>query len=105
MQYSQLVTQLPKDGEWFTDEEQKRIYTGFEFEGFDQAVDFLNEIADIAIELNSIPDFYLYDKLVLQVSFKPNEEGQFAENTIELMQAVDDLFASLGRELEVEAVN
>jgi|GEM_PF-6890151 len=105
MKFSQLAAQLPKDGEWFTDEEQQRVYTGFEFEAFEQAVDFLNEIADMAIELDVIPDLYLYDRLVLQISFKPLEGEEFAEKTLELMLTIDELFASLGEQVEMEAVN
>lgn len=98
MQFAQFIAQLPTDSEWFNDPETMRVYTGFELADFDQAIGFLNEIAEIVEEIGVYPDLYLYDQKILQVSFKPEESGEFNPTALDLIEEIDALFEELNRE-------
>lgn len=104
MNYQALITKLPS-AEWYQDEEQKRVYTGFEFESFEQTIAFFDEVTDMALDTEVYPDLYIYDAKVLQISFKADENGEFSEKTPELMKAIEDLFNSLEQKVEVEEIS
>ena len=97
MQFSQLISQLPSEAEWFNDPEGQRVYTGFEMDDFDQTIGFMNEIAEIIEEVGVYPDLYIYDQKLLQVSFKPDESGEFNPAILDLMDAIDELFEELNK--------
>lgn len=100
MQFAQFIAQLSSESEWFNDPETMRVYTGFELADFDQAIGFLNEIAEIIEEVGVYPDLYLYDQKVLQISFKPDESGEFNTVALDLIEEIDALFEELNREAD-----
>jgi pterin-4a-carbinolamine dehydratase len=98
----QINAKLADFGEWFLDEENLKLYTGFEFENFDQAVDFLNAVAEIGADLGHYPDMYIYDERFLQVFVPAESEAGFSDADLELLEAIDDLFSDIEQDIHVE---
>lgn len=79
---------LKKVPEW--DLEKKSITRTIEFEEYNDAIDFVNDLAEIAEEAQHHPDITIrYTKVTL--SLTTHDAGGLTEADIELAQRVDNL--------------
>ena len=71
--------------------EKKHIERTFEFDDFNQAIDFVNAIAEIAEEEDHHPDMDIrYNKVRVQLS--THAEGGLTEMDFEVAEKVDNLY-------------
>lgn len=85
---SELNDALKKCPEW--EQDKKSIARTIEFEEFNDAVDFVNDLAEIAEEAQHHPDILIcYNKVTLTLT--THDAGGVTELDIELAQRVDNL--------------
>jgi 4a-hydroxytetrahydrobiopterin dehydratase len=83
-----LTAALKKCPEW--DYEKKSITRTIEFEEFNDAIDFVNDLAEIAEEAQHHPDITIrHTKVTLRLT--THDAGGVTELDIELAQRVDNL--------------
>lgn len=86
---SQLFEMMKRIPEWEADGNTVLERT-FEFDDFDQAVDFVNEVAEIAEEENHHPDIDIrYNKVRLALS--THAEGGVTDLDIQVAEKIDNL--------------
>lgn len=79
---------LKKVPEW--EHEKKAIERTFEFDDFSQAIDFVNQVAEIADEEDHHPDIDIrYNKVTLVLS--THSEGGLTENDFIMAERIDTL--------------
>lgn len=79
---------LKKLPEW--DQDKKQIERLFEFDDFEQAIEFVNGVAEIAEEAEHHPDIDIrYNKVKLILS--THSEGGLTELDFELAEKIDTL--------------
>jgi 4a-hydroxytetrahydrobiopterin dehydratase len=79
---------LKKVPEWEID--GKKIVRSIEFDGFTEAVDFLNEVAEVAEDEGHHPDVDIrYGKVVLMLT--THDAGGVTEADVEVAQRLDNL--------------
>ncbi len=82
----EIARQLKKIPEW--DLDGTRIVRTLEFDGFEEAVEFVNDVADIAERHGHHPDIDIrYDKVVLSIS--THSAGGLTEEDFLLAGAID----------------
>lgn len=82
----EITRQLKKIPEW--DLDGKRITRSLEFDGFEEAVEFVNDVADIAERHGHHPDIDIrYNKVLLSVS--THSAGGLTEEDFLLAGAID----------------
>ena len=85
---TQLDDALKKCPEW--EPEGKAITRAVEFEDFNEAIDFVNDLAEIAENAQHHPDIQInYNKVTL--SLTTHDAGGITERDIELAQRADNL--------------
>jgi 4a-hydroxytetrahydrobiopterin dehydratase len=84
----ELDTALKKCPEW--EIEGETITRTIEFEEFNEAIDFVNNLAEIAEEAQHHPDIDIRDTLVT-VRLMTHDVGGVTELDIQLAQRVDNL--------------
>ena len=85
---SELDEALKKCPEW--EPEGKSITRSMEFEEFNDAIDFVNDLAEIAEKAQHHPDILIcYNKVTLTLT--THDAGGLTERDIELAQRVDNL--------------
>ncbi len=83
-----LTAALKKCPEW--EHEKKSITRTVEFEEFMEAIDFVNDLAEIADEAQHHPDIRIrYTKVTLVLT--THDAGGVTEADIELAQRIDNL--------------
>ncbi|WP_367871005.1 4a-hydroxytetrahydrobiopterin dehydratase [Luteolibacter sp. Populi] len=83
-----LTAALKKCPEW--EHEKKAITRTVEFEEFMEAIDFVNDLAEIADEAQHHPDIRIrYTKVTLVLT--THDAGGVTEADIELAQRIDNL--------------
>ncbi len=86
---SQLFEMMKRIPEWEADGNATLERT-FEFDDFDQAVDFVNEVAEIAEEESHHPDIDIrYNKVRLALS--THAEGGVTDLDIRVAEKIDNL--------------
>jgi 4a-hydroxytetrahydrobiopterin dehydratase len=83
-----LTSALKKCPEW--DYEKKAITRTVEFEEFMDAIDFVNNLAEIAEEAQHHPDIHIRHSTV-KLKLTTHDAGGVTELDIELAQRVDNL--------------
>jgi 4a-hydroxytetrahydrobiopterin dehydratase len=84
----ELTAALKKCPEW--EYEKKAITRTLEFEEFMDAVDFVNDLAEIAEEAQHYPDITIrHTKVTIRLT--TDDEGGVTDLDIELAQRVDNL--------------
>ncbi len=83
-----LTSALKKCPEW--DYEKKAITRTVEFEEFMDAIDFVNNIAEIADEAQHHPDIHI-QYCTVKVKLTTHDAGGVTDLDIELAQRVDNL--------------
>ena len=79
---------LKKCPEWEVD--GKSLVRTIEFEEFMEGIDFVNDLAEIADEVQHHPDIFIrYNKVTLTLT--THDAGGITESDIELAQRVDNL--------------
>lgn len=85
---SDLADALRKCPEW--ELEKKGITRTIEFEEFNDAIDFINSVAEIAEEAEHHPELHLrHNKLTLRLT--THDAGGVTSHDIELAQRIDHL--------------
>ena len=85
---SELDDVLKKCPEW--EAEDKAIVRSIEFEDFNEAIDFVNDLAEIADKAQHHPDILIsYNKVTLTLT--THDAGGVTELDIEMAQRVDNL--------------
>ncbi|MGA0900217.1 MAG: 4a-hydroxytetrahydrobiopterin dehydratase [Luteolibacter sp.] len=88
LEESELDDALKKCPEW--EPEGKTITRTIEFEEFNDAVDFVNDLAEISDKAQHHPDILIcYNKVTLTLT--THDAGGITELDIELAQRVDNL--------------
>lgn len=83
-----IAAQLKKCPEW--ELEGKEITRTVEFESFGEAVDFVNDLAEIAEEAEHHPDIDIrYSKVTLRLT--THDEGGLTARDFEMAQRIDNL--------------
>jgi len=84
----ELATALKKCPEW--EHEKKAITRTLEFEEFMDAIDFVNDLAEIVDEAQHYPDIIIrHTRVTLRLTTE--DEGGVTDLDIELAQRVDNL--------------
>ena len=83
-----LTAALKKCPEW--DYEKNAITRTFEFEEFMDAIDFINDLAEIAEEAQHYPDVTIRHTKV-SIRLTTDDEGGVTDLDIELAQRIDNL--------------
>ncbi len=85
---SEIKEALKKIPEW--ELEKKTIERTFEFDDFTQAIDFLNQVAEIAEEEEHHPDIDVrYNKV--RIILSTHSEGGLTENDFNMAERIDTL--------------
>ncbi|XHR28080.1 MAG: 4a-hydroxytetrahydrobiopterin dehydratase [Chthoniobacteraceae bacterium] len=85
---SQLEEMMKRIPEWEAD--RKAIERTFEFDDFDQALDFVNEVAEIAAEQEHHPDIDIrFNKVRLVLS--THSEGGVTDLDLQMARKIDNL--------------
>lgn len=83
-----LAAHLKKCPEW--ELEKAEISRVVEFESFGEAVDFVNDLAEVAEEANHHPDIDIrYTKVILRLT--THDAGGLTTNDFEMAQRIDNL--------------
>lgn len=86
----ELDQALKKCPEWEVSEDGKEITRTIEFEEFTEAIDCVNDIAEIAEEAQHHPDFDIrYSKVILRLT--THDEGGVTPADIEMAGRIDNL--------------
>ncbi|GHC58745.1 4a-hydroxytetrahydrobiopterin dehydratase [Roseibacillus persicicus] len=86
----ELDQALKKCPEWEVSEDGKEISRTIEFEEFTEAIDCVNDIAEIAEEAQHHPDFDIrYSKVILRLT--THDEGGVTPADIEMAGRIDNL--------------
>jgi 4a-hydroxytetrahydrobiopterin dehydratase len=87
---AELEPAMKKCPEWEVSDDGKKIYRTIEFEEFTEAIDCVNDIAEIAEESQHHPDFDIrYSKVTLYLT--THDEGGITTADIEMAQRIDNL--------------
>jgi 4a-hydroxytetrahydrobiopterin dehydratase len=87
---AELETAMKKCPEWEMANDGKMISRTIEFEEFTEAIDCVNDIAEIAEEAQHHPDFDIrYSKVTLYLT--THDSGGLTTADIEMAQRVDNL--------------
>jgi 4a-hydroxytetrahydrobiopterin dehydratase len=71
-------------------ESKKKIEKTFKFQSFDESIDFVNKVAEIAEEQNHHPDIEInFDKV--KISITDHEKGGVSEKCHKLVKSIDDM--------------
>ncbi len=82
----EIKSKLKKIPEW--DLEGKRLLRTLEFDGFEEAVDFVNEVAEIAEKYGHHPDIDIrYTKIICSLS--SHDSGGVTQKDLDLARAMD----------------
>lgn len=85
---AELSAKLKKCPEW--DLEEKEITRLIEFESFQEAIDFVNDLAEVAEEVEHHPDIDIrYSKIILRLT--THEEGGITAADLELAHRIDNM--------------
>jgi 4a-hydroxytetrahydrobiopterin dehydratase len=88
LENDELASALKKCPEW--DYEKKSLVRTIEFEEFTDAIDFVNDLAEIAEEAQHHPDIVIkHTKVSLKLT--THDAGGVTEHDIELAQRLDNL--------------
>lgn len=87
----QIAELLKSTPEWNHDPAANTISTALEFSEPDQALDFVNAVAEISLAANHNPDIYWYDARFVQVMFTTKDAGGLTNADFELAQQIDTL--------------
>ncbi|HWB07108.1 MAG TPA: 4a-hydroxytetrahydrobiopterin dehydratase [Verrucomicrobiales bacterium] len=83
----EIKTKLKKIPEW--DLDGKRLVRTMEFDGFEEAVDFVNEVAEIAEKHGHHPDIDIrYNKVIL--SLTTHSAGGLTEDDFTVAAVIDN---------------
>ncbi|MBK1833855.1 4a-hydroxytetrahydrobiopterin dehydratase [Roseibacillus ishigakijimensis] len=86
----ELAQALKKHPEWEISDSGKEIYRVVEFEEFTEAIDCVNDIAEIAEEAQHHPDIDIrYSKVTFRLT--THDEGGVTPADIEMAQRIDNL--------------
>lgn len=85
----QIQSKLESFPGWEYIEEDQRLVSGFEFESFDQAVQFINELADLANEINHHPDILLHEQKFVSVFTSTHSAKGITDKDFELVTAIE----------------
>lgn len=85
---SLLKEQMKRIPEWETN--RKAVERTFEFDDFDQAVDFVNEVAEIAEEEEHHPELDIRFNKV-RVSLSTHSEGGVTDLDLQMAEKIDSL--------------
>lgn len=86
-QVAEYIGDIP---EWSATEDVSKLYRSFEFKSFDEAMEFVNKVADVAREEDHHPDMYIYySKVDLELS--THAIGGLSENDFIVAAKVDAL--------------
>ena len=85
-----LEQALKKCPEWEVSEDGKEIFRTIEFEEFTEAIDCVNDIAEMAEEAQHHPDFDIrYSRVTLRLT--THDEGGVTPSDIEMAGRIDNL--------------
>jgi 4a-hydroxytetrahydrobiopterin dehydratase len=87
----QVAELLKSTPEWNHDPAANTISTALEFSEAEQALDFVNAVAEIGLAANHNPDIYWYDVRFVQVMFTTKDAGGLTTVDFELAGQIDTL--------------
>ena len=86
----ELEKALKKCPEWEVNEDGKQIFRTIEFEEFTEAIDCVNDIAEMAEEAQHHPDFDIrYSRVTLHLT--THDAGGVTPSDIEMAGRIDNL--------------
>lgn len=68
------------------------IYRIFDFEDFNEAILFVNALADFAEEIQHHPDIFIYDYKFVKVFLKSHDENKITEKDYKTAHFIDDIY-------------
>lgn len=85
-----LEQALKRCPEWEVSEDGREIFRAIEFEEFTEAIDCVNDIAEMAEEVQHHPDFDIrYSKVILRLS--THDMGGVTSADLEIAGRIDNL--------------
>jgi 4a-hydroxytetrahydrobiopterin dehydratase len=91
----ELQQRLEKFEAWTLDEEANKLVAGFEFEDFNQAVEFANSIAELANEIGHHPDILIHDFKYVTIFTSTHDEEGITEKDFELVENIEKELVSV----------
>ncbi len=86
----ELAKLLKKCPDWDVSDDSKELFRTVEFEEFTEAIDCVNDIAEIAEELQHHPDFEIrYSRVTFRLT--THDEGGITLSDLEMAQRIDNL--------------
>jgi len=82
---------LEKIPAWSLENNGKSIVRSFEFKNFQEAVEFINKIAEIAEEVGHHPDIRLYDYNKVNVLLTTTSLGGLTEKDFDMASRIDSI--------------
>ena len=71
------------------------IYRIFQFKDFKQAIEFINNIANISEDIGHHPDLFLYDYKFVKVSYKSHEKNKVTQDDYKCAHLVDSIYEDM----------
>lgn len=72
----------------------KTLHRSFKFESFKSAMDFVNQVADVANEMNHHPDIHVsFDKVSLELS--SHDAGGITERDLSLAGRINEIASNI----------
>lgn len=98
----QVKAKLAEYPNWDLNDDNTKLYTVVETESFHDAIDLMNEVADIAEDMEHYPDLMVFDGKFLQVLTSTHDVEGFTERDFEFIDEVDEMFDE-GVDIEVDS--
>lgn len=87
-----LNSHLSKVPGWELYDKSTKLKREFEFKDFDEAIRFINKVAQVAEEINHHPNIYLYDYKKVRAELSTHKIGGLGEIDFNLASRISELF-------------
>ncbi len=96
----EITEELKKYNGWALDPETGKLVAGFEFDDFEQALSFLNSVAEVATETKHHPDLLLHDYSYVTIFTFTEDEKAISHKDFELIAAIESALVAMAPELD-----
>lgn len=86
---AELSQKLESYDSWIYDVESGKIVAGFEFQDFEMAMAFANEVGNIAEEISHHPDILIHDYNKLTVFTSTHDVNGISDKDFELVEKIE----------------
>jgi 4a-hydroxytetrahydrobiopterin dehydratase len=91
LQISQINENMEKLSDWSLEDNGKSIVKNFELTDFNEAIDFVNKIREIAEGEGHHPDLRIYDYNKVEVKLSTHSAGGLTEKDFKVAEEIDKI--------------